>query len=366
MTLTKGTRLNTERFMAQFLLIEWAEYDGLRVSKKLKEIKMKGKIGIEEHWSNEEFVVDGKPYFILEGKWEESRERLMDVHGQRIEHMDANGIEYTILSQTAPAVQRIVDPTKAIESAKRSNDELAELVAKNPKRFGTFAQLPLQDPDAAIKELHRCVKDLGVLGIMINGFSNVTDEEGMLYYDLPQYWPFWAEVEKLDLPFYLHPRYSVPSVRRIYEGHQWLIGAAWGFGVETATHALRLIGSGLFDKYPKLRIILGHLGEMIPFQIWRLTNRINGAPRGVKCKRSFQYYWENNFYVTTAGHCNLPAMQCCLSIMGDDKVIFSTDYPYETMKQAADWFDAVELGDVVKQKIGRDNAKRIFKLDFLS
>src|SRR4029453_15346601 len=129
-----------------------------------------------------------------------------------------------------------------------------------PDRFVGVAALAMQDPEIATQELERCVKELGFRGALVNGFSQVGRPDPAVSYDLPQYRPFWAAVERLDVPFYLHPRNPLPRDARLYAGHPWLLGAAWGFGNETAVHALRLIGSGLFDEFPRLSIVIGHLG----------------------------------------------------------------------------------------------------------
>jgi 2,3-dihydroxybenzoate decarboxylase len=145
-------------------------------------------------------------------------------------------------------------------------------VQKRPDRFQALAALPLQDPDMATKELQRCVKDLGMVGALANGFSQIGDLNTIAYLDEKQYWPFWQVCEQLDVPFYLHPRNPLPQDARIYKDHGWLMGPIWAFGQETAVHALRLMGSGLFDKHPKLQIILGHMGEGLPFSMWRVDN----------------------------------------------------------------------------------------------
>ena len=159
----------------------------------------------------------------------------------------------------------------------------------------------MQEPEAAILEAQRCVADLGFVGALVNGFSQVGDEETVVYLDDARYDAFWAEFAKLERPFYLHPRDPLASRSRIYEGHPWLLGSAWAFGVETATHALRLMGSGLFDRHPELQVILGHHGEGLPFLIWRVDHRVATAPRGLAIKKSFQDYFRQNFYITTSG-----------------------------------------------------------------
>jgi predicted TIM-barrel fold metal-dependent hydrolase len=206
--------------------------------------------------------------------------RLIDVRQERIAAMDAYGLEMMILSLNAPTVQGIPEPERAEAVARAANDALAEEVARRPDRFGALAALPMQDVEVAARELERCVKELKFCGALVIGFSQVADPDAALYYDTPQYWPFWETVERLDVPFYLHPRNPLPAWARIYEGHSWLLGPTWGFGVEAATHALRLMGSGLFDRCPG-----GHLGEGLPYSLWRVDNRNNWAKAPHRARR---------------------------------------------------------------------------------
>ena len=232
---------------------------------------MKGKIGLEEHFAIDDTLMDSKGFFP-EVTWIEVRDRIMDLHGRRIQLMDEFGMEMMILSLNAPAIQAIPDAKKANEIARKANDYLAENVRKRPDRFQALAALPLQDPDLAARELQRCVKELGMVGALANGFSQIGDPNTIAYLDEKQYWPFWDVCAELDVPFYLHPRNPLPQDSRIYKDHPWLMGPIWAFGHETAVHALRLMGSGLFDKHPGLQIILGHMGESLTFSMWRVDN----------------------------------------------------------------------------------------------
>jgi predicted TIM-barrel fold metal-dependent hydrolase len=260
-------------------------------------------------------------------------------------------------------VQEVSDRKAALDVARRGNDYLAEQVAKRPDRFMALAALPMQDPDAAARELERCVKQCGFKGALVNGYSQIDNADSAYYYDLPQFWPFWAAVESLNVPLYLHPRDVLPSRRQAYEGHPWLCGSPWTFGVETATHALRLMGSGLFEKYPKLTIILGHLGENLPNCMWRLDHRMNRIPLGYAGKQKLGYYLRNNFYVTTSGNFYTPALMNAIAYMGVERVLFSVDYPYESMAHAAGWFDAIDtISEADRIKIARGNAERLFGL----
>jgi 2,3-dihydroxybenzoate decarboxylase len=198
----------------------------------------------------------------------------------------------------------------------------------------------------------------------VNGFSQVGDARTAVYYDLDRYWPFWARVEQLDVPFYLHPRNPLPEDSRIYEGHEWLLGPTWAFGQETAVHALRLMGSGLFDKYRGLRIILGHMGEGLPYSMWRIDHR-NGwvkAPPRYKAKKKICEYFNQHFYLTTSGNFRTQTLIDALLEIGADKILFSADWPFENIDHAAQWFDSATISEADRKKIGRDNALQLFKL----
>jgi len=193
-------------------------------------------------------------------------------------------------------------------------------------------------------------------------FTNTGADAGE-YYDLPKFLPFWERASDLGVPVYLHPRGTLPSQQRIYEGHGELLGPAWAFGVETATHALRLITAGLFDRFPKLTMILGHLGEGLVPMIWRTQNRFNYASFGKKLEKPLARYLPDHFYITTSGNFHTPTLKNVIEEMGVDRVMFSVDYPYETNEQAVSWFDSCPIGEAAREKIGRTNAERLFKLD---
>jgi 2,3-dihydroxybenzoate decarboxylase len=324
---------------------------------------MKGKIAFEEHMSLPETLEDARTFVGGAAKWEDFERQILDVGDERLEGMDRNGIEFAILSLNAPAIQGIWDTNKAIETAKRANEYLARAIARHPHRFAGFAALPMQDPDAASRELTRCVKEYGFKGALVNGFTQKNSPESALYYDLPDYRTFWATVSELDVPFYLHPRAQIPSRAQNYEGHPWLMSSPWGFAVETSIHALRLCGSGLFDDFPNLKIAVGHLGEHIPYDLWRIDARMRFSPRGYKGKNYLGEYFRKHFYVTTSGNFFDPAFQCALRVMGVEHMFFSTDYPFERMEDASEWFDNTQLSDAEQLQVGRTNAIKLFKLD---
>src|SRR6476661_3514185 len=181
---------------------------------------MKGKIALEEHFAIEATLGDSQVFGPH--VWPELRSRLIDIQTRLVSAMDESGIGMMVLSLNAPTVQAIADPKRAIEIAKQANDAAAEHVRKRPDRFAAFAALPMQDPDAAIRELERCVKELKFVGALVNGFSDSGDPGKLLYYDLPQYRPFWKAIEALDVPFYLHPRNPLSGQIPGYKDHNWL------------------------------------------------------------------------------------------------------------------------------------------------
>src|ERR1051325_6020722 len=313
-------------------------------------MRMQGKIALEEHFATE--APSGDSQVFGSHVWEVLRLRLLDIQDLRLKERDQHGSEMMILSLNAPAVQAIHDVKRAIAVARQANDHLAEEVRKRPARFAAFAALPMQDAEAATQELTRCVKELGFVGALVNGFSQAGTPENLLYYDLPQYRPFWRAVESLDTPFYLHPRNPLPSWTKFYEGHQWLWGPNWAFAAETAVHALRLIGSGLFDECPKLKIVLGHLGEGIPVQLWRIDGR-NGwmkARHNYPAKHGVGHYFRNHFHVTTSGNFHTPSMMNAVEELGVERVMFSVDWPFEDVGQGCEWFDAAEIGEADRAK----------------
>ena len=318
-----------------------------------------GKIALEEHFALPGTIPDS--YTSLPTS--ESRLRIQDLGSGRIAEMDRSGLELCILSESGPtSIQTIPNTSEAIATSRRSNDYLAEHIAKYPKRLKGFAALPMQDPQAAAQELTRCVKELGFYGALVNGFSQIGEADSVVFYDLPQYRPFWATVQQLDVPFYLHPRFPLATRQQAYEGHAWIAGSAWGFAVETSIHALRLMGSGLFDEYPKLKVIIGHLGEGLPFGIWRVDHRISRTSVRPKAKLPIAHYLRENFYITTSGAFRTPALTDVMGEVGADRVLYSVDYPYEDMGEAAEWFDNAPISEPDRLKIACGNARQLFHL----
>ena len=322
---------------------------------------MQGKIALEEHFATD-LTIEQSKVFSRPGVWEKLRSSLLDVEKLRLELMEQSGTAFSIQSLNAPGIQCLWNPSEAIHVAKHANDTLAEYVSRHPDHLGGFAALPMQDPDAAAAELQRCIRQLGFHGFMVNGFSQVGHAENVAYYDAPQFGDFWKHAAALGKPFYMHPRDPLPSREPIYDGFPWLTAATWAFAVETSIHALRLMSCGLFDRNPSLQMILGHMGEGIPFNIWRVDNIVRKAPRGIPCKREIGEYLRENVYITTSGNFRTPSLLSTMLEVGSDRIMYSVDYPFETHADASRWFDHCEISEADRKKIGRDNARRVFGL----
>ena len=318
---------------------------------------MHDKWALEEHLSTAENneLWDSRGEAARNGKqyMDYVESHLLDVD-ERIEIMDATGIERTILSLTSPGIQSITDTELAIKVARDTNDLVKrDFVDRRPDRLSMFACLPTQDGAAAAAELRRAVGELGAVGALLNGYTNVSDANTARYLDDAAYEPLWTAVEELGVPVYLHPREPLPAQQAIYSGYESLVGSAWGFAHETATHAVRLMLSGLFDRHPGVQVILGHLAEGLPFLLPRLEHRLDkqkdGAGLGAARRRVSEYFTAN-FYATTSGHFHTRTLFNTIAELGVDRVMFSADYPYETMEEAAAWFDSSLLNHNDAQK----------------
>lgn len=310
-------------------------------------------IAIEEHYWDDELA---KTYSGGEaGRPGEQFKRLHDFDTVRIKEMDEAGIDVQVISHGAPSTQKLPADTAAA-LARRVNDRLHAVVAGNP-RFAAFAALPTAVPEAAADELERTVK-LGFKGAMLHGLAN-----GM-FLDHKRFWPIYARAEALDVPIYLHPSLPNADVMRIYyedyvKDFPTVARPAWGYTVETATLAIRLVLSGVFEQHPKLKIILGHLGETLPFLVWRIDQAL--ARPGQK-SISFRDIFCGNFYITTSGNFSNPALLCCVMEMGVDHILFAVDWPFVANPPATQWMEGVPLCDEDKAKILSGNAKRLLRM----
>jgi 2,3-dihydroxybenzoate decarboxylase len=290
--------------------------------------------------------------------------RLDDVPA-RLHSMDQSGIKYAIVSLTSPGIEGISDTAIALSYAQKTNDAIYKTyVQAHPDRFGFFACVALHDPEEAAKELERAVLHLGAKGVLINGFTNLDNEDTHLrYLDAPECEPFWKMLHKLNVPLYLHPRLPPIHQQVLYHDYPMLSSASYGFGVQCAGHALRIMCSGILDRYP-VQIILGHCAEALPFIIHRADQRMaigNPGSNGAHT-RSLMDYFQNHFYATLAGVRRLSTLENTIAELGESRVMFSVDYPYDSNEDAADWFDELEMSSNTKLAIASGNAKRLFGL----
>jgi len=281
-------------------------------------------------------------------------ERLNDLGELRIREMDEAGIDLQVLSETAPAAQAF-EPEVAVAMARRSNDHLYAAIEAHPDRFAGFAALPTPDPAAAADELERAITKLGFKGAMIMGLTS-----GRHFLDEQRFWPIFERASALDVPLYFHPGVPHKSVDdAYYKDHPVLARAALGFTVETLTQGARIIVSGVLDRYPNLKIVLGHLGEAIPFLLWRIDN---GIARQMKLPRSFTDYFRQHFYVTTSGAFSNSALLCSIAELGVDRVIFSVDWPYQPNVAARRFIDAAPISAPDRNAILGGNVRKLLRL----
>jgi predicted TIM-barrel fold metal-dependent hydrolase len=311
-------------------------------------------IALEEHYADAE--IQATFTGMDAAKLPKTSERLDDVGALRISEMDEAGIDIQVLSHTAPSVQKL-EPEAAVRLARAANDRLHQTVLAHPKRFAAFAALPTPDPRGAADELDRVVTKLGFKGAMIHGLTRgrFLDEEF--------FWPVFERAVALDVPLYLHPAIPHPAVVDVYfkdYAQSWPMfpRAAWGFTMETATQAIRLVLSGVLEKHPA-RIILGHLGEGLPFLLWRIDHSLKRAGRDAK---GFREVFCEHFYITTSGFFSNPALLCSVMEIGIDRIMFSVDYPFVDNTLATGWIDRIPLCREDREKLLSGNAKRLLKL----
>jgi predicted TIM-barrel fold metal-dependent hydrolase len=290
--------------------------------------------------------------------------QLRDLGQERLASMDASGIDVQVISHVAPAAQGIAG-TEGVTRAREANDQLAAAVAAHPDRFGGFATLPTADPAAAAGELERAVTELGLAGAMVNS----TLGSNGAFLDEPRFAPLLERFERLDAPLYLHPAPPSAALREVlYRGLPPAVAGrlatgAWGWHAEAGLHVLRMIAAGVFDRYPGLRMIVGHGGEMVPFMLDRIDTMLGPAllgPSGFALKPS--EYFVRNIWVTTSGLFSLPPVLCAVQVLGVDRVLFSVDYPFGDNAAGRAMLDALPLAPADKAKIAGGNAERVLRL----
>jgi len=282
--------------------------------------------------------------------------KLPDFTEYRLPEMDSAGIDIQVLSLTVPGLQIDIDAATARDNARRANDYLASVVSEHPTRFRGFAALPLQDPVAAAAELNRCVDELGFCGALVN------DHLGGRYLDDPLYEPVWEAVESLGVPLYLHPGAPPADDWRVLNGHPELYGAMWSWAAEVSGHALRILCSGVFDRHPSATMILGHMGEFLPFQRSRLDSRYATTSSDYRLQRPPSAYLGTNIVFTTSGVFSPAALAGAVLEVGADAIMFSVDYPYESSHDAVAGFERTTLSPQDREKIAHANAERILKI----
>ena len=283
-------------------------------------------------------------------------DQLADLDEQRLAYMNAAGIDVQVLSFTSPGAQAF-DAAEAIPLAKDANDRLHEAVRRHPDRFAGFAALPTAAPDAAADELERAVTKLGFKGTMIHGHTRGS------FLDETKYWVIFERAQALGVPIYLHPALPHPDVVKAYfTGYEDLARAAWGFGVDTSCHFLRLVFAGVFDAYPNLKVILGHLGECLPFAMHRLNDHTFAAAKRRGLQKTPLQYLKDNMVVTTSGNWFEPAFVCTLLALGADNILFAVDWPYEPNTTGIHFLKTLSISDLDREKIAHLNAERLLRL----
>lgn len=316
------------------------------------------KIALEEHYIIPECI----PYWraTVPNLSDELAQRMLapmlELGERRIEAMDRAGIEVAVLS-LAGSVLREADTTLAVRRAREANDHLFEIIQRYPTRYAGFASLAMQDPHAAADELQRCTEEMGFKGTLL--FGHVHGR----YYDDRAFDPFWERAAALRVPVYLHPTTAF-QLPHGYANQPVLAGPVWGWTVETATHALRLVFGGVFERYPEARLILGHMGETLPYMLWRLDSRWQMfAHAGAPITRAPSEYVRDNISITTAGVCSNAALQCALAELGPDSVMFSTDYPFESIDEAARFIETAPVDMSLRRKLCYQNAARLLGIE---
>jgi predicted TIM-barrel fold metal-dependent hydrolase len=281
---------------------------------------------------------------------------LLDLGASRLAAMDASGIDVQVLSHNQPGCQALAGRA-AVDTAREVNDYLHAAIKAHPDRFAALAALPTAEPAAAAKELERAIRNLGFKGAMINGRT------GDSFLDEKKFWCIFECAEALDVPIYLHPSRPHPAVIQTYfANYEELALAAWGFAIETGAHFLRLALAGIFDAFPRLTIILGHLGEGLPFMLHRANDQTQFAVVRRGLKKSLAQYLTENLVVTCSGNFSSPAFLCTVMTVGLDNLLFSVDWPYESNLAAVEFLKHQPLAPHDLEKVAHRNAERIMRL----
>ena len=282
---------------------------------------------------------------------------LLDAEQQRLSQMDQYGVDMHLMALTAPGVQ-MIDADTAHELAMLANDRLAALCKKYPTRFAGLASFAPHSPKRAAKEMERCVHEHGLNGFMVN--SHTYGE----YLDDPKFWPILEAAEALDRCIYIHPRAASDTLKGPLQDYG-MDSAMWGYGVEVGTHAVRMMAGGVFDYFPNLKICIGHMGEAVPFWLWRIdfmNTRAQKVGRARKTERTMAEYFQDNFVVTNSGVEDPLAVRYTIDKLGIDNVMWAIDYPYQPMKPAVDFIEKFECTEAERHALCHGNAERLFHI----
>jgi len=282
---------------------------------------------------------------------------LLDVEQQRLAGMDENGVDMHLLTLTAPGVQ-MFDADTATDLAALANDRMAEICAKYPKRFAGLGSFAPHSPKRAAKEVERVMGELKLNGLVVNGHTNGD------YFDDYRFFPILEAAEALGATIYIHPRAPSDTLKGPLQDYA-MDSAMWAYGVEVGTNMLRMMASGVFDRFPKLKICVGHMGEMVPFWIWRINfmnSRAQTVGRAPKTQRNMEEYFRDNFVFTTSGVEDPLALRYAIDRMGIDNVIWAIDYPYQPMQPAVKFIDDFVCSDAERHALCHGNAERVFHI----
>lgn len=304
--------------------------------------------------------------------------QICDIHDERLQISNAHGIGYTVVSLTVPGIQGITDKDEAEKTATETNNWVADQVKGHRDRLGAFACLSMHDPEQAGQELRRCVQELGFHGALVCDFQHAgPGGDTYLFYDQPQYDAFWKALTELDVPLYIHPTSPTDVIyEKLYRERSYLIGPPLSFANGVSLHTLGIISNGVFDRFPTAKVIIGHDGEHLPFDFWRINHWFEDVKKpiakqagDVMCQKTIYDYFKQNIWITTSGHFSTHTLKYVVDELGPDRVLFSVDYPYETIERGCGWWDndakAIQkaVGGVdAYRRIGRDNAKKLLKL----
>lgn len=281
--------------------------------------------------------------------------RLLDVEDERLRIMDASGVSMAVLAMTSTGVQQF-EAGKAAEIAAIGNDRLADTVRRHPDRYAGLATIPVQDPKRAVQEMERAITKLQLNGVMINSHTNGE------YLDEQKYWPILEAAAGLDAAIYIHPRAPSPGMAAPYRKYQ-LEHAIWGYAVEVGLHTVKLLLSGVFDHYPKLRVVIGHMGENVPYALYRLDWMHSHYPWDrPKLKLTPSEYFRRNFWITTSGVNWVPALELCIKVLGAERILWAVDYPYQETVEATQWLNDAPITDEDRAKIFHRNAEQVFRI----